>query len=300
MNDYWNSETYKKAIKNAEMIRKSLPKIPEVPQGIFTAAEELSKVLSNINQSLPTLDVLQKFTEITEVAQKRVLELEGLSEEEFENRYKDSIEASRNMGRCGWVISQYTSGKVYLEWYQRIQNGNESSIEEYFYSNGIITKIIEVFDQTYKTGVNGQYYVQAKKYYDLQDYMTSAMYFLALLDNRISELVEFPKGYMRNREKYTETGFRVQKASDFAELSIRKGTFTKIIFFSELYPSLIEYLNRVFFDGMYSFNKKVEPPYLNRNWLMHGKMKRTVERYEIVQIMNALCVLEFLMKKRNE
>ena len=64
-----------------------------------------------------------------------------------------------------------------------------------------------------------------------------------------------------------------------------------------MYPSLIEYSNRVFYDEPYPFVKGIEPPYLNRNWLMHGRMTREIERYECIQVLNALSVIEFMFGK---
>ena len=70
------------------------------------------------------------------------------------------------------------------------------------------------------------------------------------------------------------------------------------IYFLEMYPSLIAYLNRIFIDGLYKFENGIEPPYLNRNWLMHGRMNRSIERYECIQILNALSVIEFMFGDR--
>lgn len=76
----------------------------------------------------------------------------------------------------------------------------------------------------------------------------------------------------------------------------KKGFLSKKIYFLKMYPSLIAYLNRTFVDGKYPFEKGVEPSYLNRNWLMHGRMKRKIERYECIQILNALSAIELMFK----
>ena len=70
--------------------------------------------------------------------------------------------------------------------------------------------------------------------------------------------------------------------------------FTKRFLFLDMYPSIIEFLNRLFVDGEYSFKNGVEPPYINRNWLLHGKSCRVIERYECIQLFNALSVIEFV------
>ena len=62
-----------------------------------------------------------------------------------------------------------------------------------------------------------------------------------------------------------------------------------------MYPSLIHFLKRLFVDGEYKFENKIEPPYINRNWLHHGKVERSIQRYECVQLFNALSLVEFLI-----
>ena len=58
------------------------------------------------------------------------------------------------------------------------------------------------------------------------------------------------------------------------------------------------YLNRIFIDGSYKFENGIEPPYLNRNWLMHGRINRSIKRCECIQILNALSVIEFMFGDR--
>lgn len=58
---------------------------------------------------------------------------------------------------------------------------------------------------------------------------------------------------------------------------------TKIKLVSNEDPSLIAFLNRLFVDGEYTFENGVEPPYINRNWLLHGKCCREIERFECIQ-----------------
>ena len=66
-----------------------------------------------------------------------------------------------------------------------------------------------------------------------------------------------------------------------------------------MYPSIIEFLNRLFVDGKYTFEKGLEPPYINRNWLLHGRSSRTVERFECIQLFNALSAIEFVFDIAN-
>ena len=67
----------------------------------------------------------------------------------------------------------------------------------------------------------------------------------------------------------------------------------------DMYPSIIGFLNRLFVDGKYSFENGVEPPYINRNWILHGKSCRVIERYECIQLFNELSVIEFVFSISN-
>ena len=114
----------------------------------------------------------------------------------------------------------------------------------------------------------------------------------------MNELVDFPNQRMSYKVKYSNKGFATQKAEDFKQLTEKRGFVSKKVYFLEMYPSLIAYLNRIFIDGSYNFENGIEPPYLNRNWLMHGRMNRKVEKYEWIQILNALSVIEFMFGDR--
>lgn len=120
--------------------------------------------------------------------------------------------------------------------------------------------------------------------------MTSAMYLVAIIETRTNELMNYPKG-TRYKQKYSMEGFEEHLQTEFNKTD---SFFTKRFLFLDMYPSIIEFLNRLFVDGEYSFKKGVEPPYINRNWLLHGKSCRVIERYECIQLFNALSVIEFV------
>ena len=76
--------------------------------------------------------------------------------------------------------------------------------------------------------------------------------------------------------------------------------FTKRYYFLDVYPSLIAFLNRLFVDGEYTFENRIEPPYINRNWLLHGKCCREIERFECIQLLNALETIENVLGNEKE
>jgi hypothetical protein len=48
-------------------------------------------------------------------------------------------------------------------------------------------------------------------------------------------------------------------------------------------------------DGNYKFENEIEPPYINRNWILHGRCSRKIERYECIQVLNALDMIESVL-----
>lgn len=60
--------------------------------------------------------------------------------------------------------------------------------------------------------------------------------------------------------------------------------------------SLDGYINS-FFAGGKPIEKKIEPDYLERNWLMHGMTQRTIIEVDCIKLFNTISALAFLMEK---
>lgn len=124
--------------------------------------------------------------------------------------------------------------------------------------------------------------------------MTSAMYLTALIEYRVTKNVNYPKKQLKYKDKFSREGFHNQLVDDYESAP---GFMTKCILFLNSYPSLIAFLNRLFVDGEYEFKSDKETPYINRNWLLHGRCEREIQRYECIQLLNALSVFEFVTDK---
>lgn len=160
----------------------------------------------------------------------------------------------------------------------------------------VIKNIMGTLERKYNDPVNRNYYFRGIKAFQDDDYMTSAMYLVGLLEARVNALVQFPPR-TKYREKFSDKGFVDVKQEQFAESS---SFFTKRYYFLDVYPSLIAFLNRLFVDGEYTFENGVEPPYINRNWLLHGKCCREIERFECIQLLNALETIEDILGNKKE
>ena len=266
------------------------------------------KQIQNLTASLQQFNLaLKKATEnislnfFTEEMQNYIAEMkesEKLSQSEFEAKYSYEIEVCKKLGRAGWVVSEHSNPRKVKEWYDLLMNQDDTEISTYFEGdNGcILSNIFRGLEKKYCVEPNQRYYSKAKCFFEQEDYMTSSMYLVALLEARTNELMNYPKG-TRYKQKYSEEGFENHLQTEFDKVD---SFFTKRYLFLDVYPSIIEFLNRLFVDGKYTFENGVEPPYINRNWLLHGRSYRMIERYECIQLFNALSAIEFAFSLSNK
>ncbi len=260
---------------------KQLQKSGEVLQQYVSL---LKKVVGNISLDFLTEELKNYIV--------KVKESENLSQSEFEAKYSYEMEICKQLGNAGWVISEYSNTVEAKEWYELLLNQEQEKIITYFEGeNGYI--LADIFDGLkciYVIDPNQRYFSKAKFFFEQEDYMTSAIYLVALIEARTNQLMNYPRG-TRYKQKYSEEGFESHLKTEFKKSN---SYFTKRFLFLEMYPSIIAFLKRLFVDGIYTFENNVEPSYINRNWLLHGRCCRKIERYECVQLFNALSVIEFV------
>ena len=243
----------------------------------------LSKQLSELTQTFQLSKEMKEFIQV-------VKESESLSEEKFEKKYGEEFEVCRTLGEHGWGVSGHSNPRYIKNWYKALI---EDRIEEIIYffekdEDRVIKSITTSLERKYNDPVNRNYYSRGIKAFQDNDYMTSAMYLVGLLEARVNALVQFPPR-TKYKEKFSDKGFVDVKQKKFAESN---SFFAKRFYFWDIYPSLIAFLNRLFVDGEYTFEFFVEPPYINRNWLLHGKSGREIKRGECIQLLNALETIE--------
>lgn len=250
-----------------------------------------SKQLSGVFPSFRLSEEAKEFI-------REVKESESLSEEEFEKKYGSEFEVCKTLGEHGWVVSGYSNPRYIKDWYKSLIEGEPDKIVCFFEEEDdrVIKNIMGTLERKYNDPVNRNYYFRGIKAFQDDDYMTSAMYLVGLLEARVNALVQFPPR-TKYREKFSDKGFVDVKQEQFAESS---SFFTKRYYFLDVYPSLIAFLNRLFVDGEYTFENGVEPPYINRNWLLHGKCCREIERFECIQLLNALETIEDVLGNKKE
>lgn len=117
------------------------------------------------------------------------------------------------------------------------------------------------------------------------------MYATALIDYRVNTKIDFSKiERPTNRNKFSNKGFSNHTENEYENVDNMFKTFL----FACMYLSLIEFLKRLFVDGKNSFKSGNEPNYLNRSWLMHGRVTKQIQRFECLQLFNALDTLDLL------
>ncbi len=265
-------------ICDAEQIKKMNASLNEFSEGIRKVTENLS---------------LDFFTEEMKEYLLEVKNSEKLTQSDFEAKYSYEINICKQLGNAGWVVSEHSNPREVKEWYELLSAGECEKIITYFEDENayVMVDIMQGLEKKYDSEQPSQrYFSKAKQFFEQGEYMTSAMYLVALLDARTNTLMTFPK-YTSNSAKYSTKGFENHLQKEFSKTD---GFFTKRFLFLDMYPSIIEFLKRLFVDGIYTFESGNEPPYVNRNWVLHGRSRREVEKYECVQLFNALSVIEFV------
>lgn len=281
----FRSERNKKLVEKIQKIENEIAKNFQI--------DSMFPQISAMFDSMLNLSIFSISEEVsTFIAEAKASE--NLSHEEFLNKYGEEIDICKAVGKAGWVVSEHSNPRKIKEWYQLVVQGRTSEIVDYFDADhnqtlkNIRNKLSECYVETYSC----RYYNKGIEAYDKEDYMTAAMYLVALLESRINDYMNYPHRTPYSK-KYSVEGFEQHLNQEFLKVN---SFFTKRFLFLDMYPSLIEYLNRLFVDGIYSFKNENEPPYINRNWLLHGKCARNIDRFECVQILNALSVVEFVFK----
>lgn len=264
------------------------------PQIDWTAIQE------NFRTTSLVFSMSDEFREYVRI----VKESEGLSEEEFEKKFSAEIEQSRELGRNGWIPSEYGNPRDFAEWRSYIHESPEK-IMDFFEENdeNVIKQIKHTLDSIYVEKPYVTYYQNGIKAFDNEEYMTAALYLTILFEIRISNLVEFPKKNVENKrlrykDKYSSYGYSIQKNKDYeSAIDFTEKRFDILNF----YPALEEYTNRLFCFGNLPLDmkqeSKPEPDYLDRTWLLHGRCCRETTKVDCVQLINALDVCEFIFKE---
>lgn len=267
-----------------------------------TISDVLCSALINLQKiDLPKIEDIQtnlniiyeRITKSIEPVLRRIEEDKTLTDEEFKNKYKKRYENSLFIGNAGWVASPHGNTADIYEWCDKIKDNEKIIIDFFDGEKGEIDNILNELNNCFKEYDKRFYYEKAYSFFINKDYMTAAYYFLSLIDDRVNTVFDFGE-HKKYSKKYNLDSLDNQFECKYR--TIKNGTVTKYILLLDLIPSLWAYLNKLYNDKEYKFENNIEPPYLNRNWLFHGRSKREVTRKDCLQLINALDAIEFINK----
>ena len=205
---------------------------------------------------------------------------------ELTNKFGKPIRDSKKLGTYGWTVDAAKPRNNPSEWLSIIESTGEESIADLF-SEDDIELLLCMIEDRYRKLPEQWYVFRATENYRSGHYTEAALFLIAVLDHRISCIS--PEEYKKKVEQCTYGLLKIERG-DFEK---NKQTPMHRTFSISLYfPSFSSFATRLFVDGEYRFENGVEPPYLNRNWLFHGKMTRSVRRYECIQLLQAFSTLK--------
>lgn len=166
----------------------------------------------------------QKFQKVSNSMRnidKTIRKTQKLTPDEFYEKYSPRIELSKKIGNNGWVISFWRKKDFAKICNELIDNKREIDIVKIFEANNdeLLLAIIHDLKDEYVSGQELLYFTEGIEQFNNENYMDSAMFLSSLLDYRFTLLIERPDGYMKNREKYSDKGLRLQKQKEFDNMS---------------------------------------------------------------------------------
>ena len=257
---------------------------------IIEIAKQLSELKSNVY-------IGSGIREFAERQKKLAEELKDLKYEEYDEYFKNKITTARTLGKFGWVVSPHMSLGNETRMAKSLLDGVEEKkfTKIFFYNKNILNSIIEEIEKKYqKYGNLSMYMKNFKNVFKKRDYTSAAFYLSSILDYRLKQL--FTHENMRRYQAVIKVGINEKRKKYFEKSKKNKENITNIFVLTEFLPSFQEYAERTFMekDGFRIGEK--EPLYFNRNWLMHGHSTKQVERYQTLQLLNALSSLEAILE----
>lgn len=212
--------------------------------------------------------------------------INALSYEGLSNEFKKTIDLSRKLGENGWTVDGSKAPNDIREWLFKIESNGEEVIAQLF-AEDEIENIFDKIETRYNSLPEQGYIWRAIENYHAGRYAEAAMFLLGVIDYRISQITSEK---CRRKTKQCKEGLVEQGKTKFDGNSNRPAFREFVICY--YIPSFSAFSERLFVDNeKYNFDNGIEPPYLNRNWLFHGRMSRRVKRFECIQLIHSFSTL---------
>ena len=120
-----------------------------------------------MNISVPRIEWPEEFERKLRAFADIAKASECLSEEKFEAKYSPKVKMPQELGKNGWVISQFTTAGEKQEWYRALKEGNGIQITKAFEGRElpILPQIVEHLDGIYQGGREKRYYSKTMQYF---------------------------------------------------------------------------------------------------------------------------------------
>ncbi|MGG0667008.1 hypothetical protein ABE073_00520 [Lederbergia citrisecunda] len=230
---------------------------------------------------------------------KKLLSLLGFNSNLSENdNLKEAIRKCEELGKNGWAICPYW--KVDLEkgetiigtWYDKIVNNPAEDIAIIFQKNNYELLNSVIGYSTFQLPSHMYLWMnEARILFFEQKYLSCAMVLTAIIEGSIRNC---PIEVWRQRTTIYFESVKENIKNEYLEADLLE----KLYDYFYILSSLNKFIS-CFFDGNKPFDKKEEPSYLERNWLMHGMTKRTVSEIDCIKLFNVISSLQFLLDKYN-
>lgn len=270
----------------------------------------ISSALKNFVSSIPVMDIVKQIssfttnifnssgiTEFVERQRKLAEDLKDLKFEDYDKYFEDKIARAKTLGKFGWVISPHMSVGDETQMALALMDGkNEKNYSKnFFYNPNMITRTIEEIRSNYLKADNLLFYINNfEKLLKKRDYTSASFYISSIIDYRMKKI--FTIENMRRYEAIINTGINEKRKMYYQKSKKNKENIINIFVLTEFLPSFQEYAQRTFIEADGYKLGENEPPYFNRNWLMHGSITKKVERYQALQLLNALSCLESIIE----
>lgn len=200
------------------------------------------------------------------------------------------------LGELGWVINPFWEANLNLDetipktWYLKKEDGSIDGISQYFTIDNY--SLLKNSIAYARFGVPHKFYSwinEAEKLFFEKRYTPCVLMQTAILEGCIREC-------KIDLWKQKLTSFYNEAVGDKIRI-IYNDDYTKLInkFYEShvILPSLNGFIE-AYFNGKRPFDKKIEPTYLERNWLMHGMTTRKITEIDCIKLFNTLSSLAFL------
>ena len=200
----------------------------------------------------------------------------------------------------GWVISPYWHPRKdetwYDTWFWMLHDGVAENISNYFSENNYsLLKNINAFSR-FKVS-RYEWFCEAEELFIEKHFTSCAMLLTAILEESVR------KCPIKEWRWQIDVFFKdavLSKIKDYYNKELEP--LNRYIETILLLPSLNGFIKKYFNSGIRferdenNKDKRSEPSFLERNWLMHGMTKRDITENDCIKLFNAICSLHYLLQ----